>query len=453
MLDIKGKKVLVVGLGKSGLAAALFLRRCGAKVTVSDVRSAEQLAKEIPTLLEAGIMVETGGHGLLTFRRQDLIVVSPGVPMDTPELAQVKSFGLPVIGELELAAHYLKGKMLAVTGSNGKTTTTTLLGEILTAGGLPTLVGGNIGVPVIDLIESSTDESWSVLEISSFQLETTFEFHPSIAVILNITPDHLDRHGSFENYVRIKERIFAAQTGQDCLVLNAGNAPCVAAAERAASKVYWFSNEHPVEQGAWVEDEQVVYRSQKDAATETVMPLSGIPIKGAHNVENVLAAVCSARLAGVSVEAIRSAVEKFKAVEHRLEYVATRKGVEFYNDSKATNVDATAKAIAAFNGGIHLILGGKDKGSPYTVLADLLRERASAVYTIGVAAPKIEADLRGVVPILSCETLQKAVAAAAAAARPGEVVVLAPACSSYDQFDNYEQRGRIFKQLVKELRD
>jgi UDP-N-acetylmuramoylalanine--D-glutamate ligase len=336
-------------------------------------------------------------------------------------LAQVKSFGLPVIGELELAAHYLKGKMLAVTGSNGKTTTTTLLGEILEAGGLPTLVGGNIGVPVISLIESSTDASWSVLEISSFQLETTFEFHPSIAVILNITPDHLDRHGSFDNYVRIKERIFAAQTEQDCLVLNAGNAPCVAAAERAAAQVYWFSNEHPVEQGACV--------------------------------ENVLAAVCSARLAGVSAEAIRSAVEKFKAVEHRLEYVATRKGVEFYNDSKATNVDATAKAIAAFSSGIHLILGGKDKGSPYTVLADLLRERASAVYTIGVAAPKIEADLRGVVPILSCETLQKAVAAAAAAARPGEVVVLAPACSSYDQFDNYEQRGRVFKQLVTALRD
>jgi UDP-N-acetylmuramoylalanine--D-glutamate ligase len=453
MLDIKGKKVLVVGLGKSGLAAALFLRRCGAKVTVSDVRSAEQLAKEIPALLEAGIMVETGGHGLLTFRRQDLIVVSPGVPMDTPELAQVKSFGLPVIGELELAAHYLKGKTLAVTGSNGKTTTTTLLGEILAAGGLPTLVGGNIGVPVVALIESSTDASWSVLEISSFQLETTFEFHPSIAVILNITPDHLDRHGSFENYVRIKERIFAAQTKEDCLVLNADNAPCVAAAARAASSVYWFSNEHPVEQGAWVEDEQVVYRSQKGAATETVMPLSGIPIKGAHNVENVLAAVCSARLAGVPAEAIRSAVEKFHAVEHRLEYVATRKGVEFYNDSKATNVDATAKAIAAFNGGIHLILGGKDKGSPYTVLADLLRERASAVYTIGVAAPKIESDLRGVVPILSCETLEKAVAAAAAAARPGEVVVLAPACSSYDQFDNYEQRGRVFKQLVKALRD
>jgi UDP-N-acetylmuramoylalanine--D-glutamate ligase len=411
------------------------------------------LAKEIPTLIEEGIMVETGGHGLLTFRRQDLIVVSPGVPLNTPELAQVKSFGLPVIGELELAGRFLKGKILAVTGSNGKTTTTTLLGEILKAGGLPTLVGGNIGVPVIALIDDSTDQSWSVLEVSSFQLETTDEFHPAIAVILNITPDHLDRHGSFENYRAAKERIFAAQTADDFLVLNADNAPCVAAAAHAASKVYWFSLEQAVEQGAWVEDGQVVYRAQKGGPVEKIMPLSEIPLKGAHNVENVLAAVVAARLAGVPAASIHSSVEKFQAVEHRLEFVATRNGVEFYNDSKATNVDATAKAVAAFKGGIHLILGGKDKGFPYTILAPLLRERAKAVYTIGVAAPKIEADLRGVIPIHSCETLDKAVAAAAAAARPGEVVVLAPACSSYDQFDNYEQRGKVFKQLVKELRD
>ena len=223
MMQLKNKKVLVVGLGKSGLAAALFLRRRGAQVTVSDVRSAEALAKEIPALIEEGIMVEAGGHGLLTFRRQDLIVVSPGVPLDTPELAQVKNFGLPVIGELELAARFLKGKMLAVTGSNGKTTTTTLLGEILAAGRLRTLVGGNIGVPVVALIEDSTDETWSVLEVSSFQLESTEEFHPAIAVILNITPDHLDRHGSFENYAAAKERIFAAQTAEDSLVLNADN--------------------------------------------------------------------------------------------------------------------------------------------------------------------------------------------------------------------------------------
>jgi len=452
MMELKGKKVLVVGLGKSGLAAALFLRRRGAQVTVSDVRSAEALAKDIPALLEAGIMVEAGGHGLLTFRRQDLIVVSPGVPLETPELAQVKSFGLPVIGELELAARFLKGRIAAITGSNGKTTTTTLLGEILKAAGLPTLVGGNIGVPVIGLIDESTDESWSVLEVSSFQLESTVEFHPQIAVILNITPDHLDRHGTFENYALAKERIFAAQTGADFLVLNADNTAAEAAATRAKTQVYWFSVERPVPQGAWLQQGSVVYRAGEDAPIETVMPLSGITLKGTHNVENVLAAVCAARLAGASPEAIRRAVESFQAVEHRLEYVATVNGVEYYNDSKATNVDATAKAIASFSKGIHLILGGKDKNSDYTLLTQLLRERVCAVYTIGAAAGKIESHLRGVLPIYSCATLDKAINAAASAAKPGEVVLLAPACSSFDQFESYEHRGRIFKELVNELR-
>ena len=450
MMELKNKKVLVVGLGKSGLAAALFLRHRGAQVTVSDARSAEALAKDIPALLEEGIMVETGGHGLLTFRRQDLIVVSPGVPLNTPELAQVRSFGLPVIGELELAARFLKGKILAITGSNGKTTTTALVGEILEKAGIPTLVGGNIGVPVVSLIEATTDETWSVLEISSFQLESTVEFHPSIAVILNITPDHLDRHGTFENYALAKERIFAAQDANDSVVLNADNARSAQAAVRSPARVYSFSVEHPVECGAWLEQGYLIYRHSEDEPAEAVMPLSGIPLKGTHNVENVLAAVCAARLAGAPVDAIRKAIEDFRAVEHRLEYVATINGVEYYNDSKATNVDATAKAIAAFNSGIHLILGGKDKGSDYTQLAQLLRQRVRAIYTIGTAAAKIESQLRGVVSIRTCETLDVAVNAAANAARPGDVVVLAPACSSFDQFENYEQRGKVFKQLVSE---
>jgi UDP-N-acetylmuramoylalanine--D-glutamate ligase len=452
MMELKGKKVLVVGLGKSGLAAALFLRHRGAQVTVSDVRSAEALAKDIPALLEEGIMVETGGHGLLTFRRQDLIVVSPGVPLNTPELMQVKSFGLQVIGELELAARFLKGKILAITGSNGKTTTTALVGEILEKAGIPTLVGGNIGVPVVSLIEQSTDETWSVLEVSSFQLESTFQFHPSIAVILNITPDHLDRHGTFENYALAKERIFAAQDENDCVVLNADNARAAQAATRSKAAVHWFSIEHPVQQGAWLEDGFVLYRDRQDGAIEKIVPLSGIPLKGAHNVENVLAAVCAARKAGAPAQAIRSAIEGFQAVEHRLEYVATVNGVEFYNDSKATNVDATLKAVAAFQSGIHLILGGKDKGSDYSLLSQLLRARVRAVYTIGSAAAKIESQLRGVVPILSCETLDSAVIAAASAAHPGEVVLLAPACSSFDQFENYEHRGHVFKELVSDRR-
>ena len=450
MMELKGKKVLVVGLGKSGLAAALFLRHRGAQVTVSDVRSAEALAKEIPALLEEGIMVEAGGHGVLTFRRQDLIVVSPGVPLDTPALGQAKSFGLPIMGEVELASRFIKGRMLAITGSNGKTTTTALVGEILKKSGLTTLVGGNIGVPIIGLVGESTDETWSVLEVSSFQLESTIEFHPAIAVILNITPDHLDRHGSFENYARAKERIFAAMDQNDSVVLNADNVPAAAAAGRATARIYWFSVEHPVKQGAWLEDGHVVYRAAEDAEIERVMPLKSIPLKGAHNVENVLAAVVASRRAGVPADAVRRAVEAFQAVEHRLEYVATINGVEFYNDSKATNVDATAKAVAAFSSGIHLILGGKDKGSDYTLLHPFLRERVRAVYTIGSAAAKIESQLRGVIPLLSCGTLDKAVGEAAAAAHPGEVVLLAPACSSFDQFENYEHRGRVFKELVGE---
>ena len=449
-MELKGKKVLVVGLGKSGLSAAMFLRQRGAQVTVSDMRSAAALAKEIPALLEHGIMVESGGHGLLTFRRQDLIVVSPGVPLDTPEIVQVKAFGLPVIGELELAAQFLKGNILAITGSNGKTTTTALTGEILTAAGIETQVGGNIGVPVVDLITKSTASSWSVLEVSSFQLESTELFHPRIAVILNITPDHLDRHRTFENYAMAKERIFSSQTRADSLVLNAGDPRTAAAATRTTAQVYWFSLEGPVERGAWVQDEHIVFRASSDAAIETIVALNAIPLKGTHNVENVLAAVCASRLAGAPAEAIGKAVQSFRAVEHRLEYVATDNGVEYYNDSKATNVDAAAKAIAAFPGCIHLILGGKDKGSNYADLSDLLRKRVKVVYTIGSAAAKIESQIRGLVPIVSCETLDKAVAAARKAARPGDVVLLAPACSSFDQFENYEHRGRVFKELVLE---
>lgn len=447
-MELKGKKVLVVGLGKSGLAAALFLRRRGAQVTVSDVRSAEALANDIPALLEEGIMVETGGHGLFTFRRQDLIVVSPGVPVDTPELVQVKKFGSPVLGELELAARFLKGKTLAITGSNGKTTTTSLCGDILTAGGLPVQVGGNIGVPVIALVDGSRDDGWSVLEVSSFQLETIEQFHPQIAVILNITPDHLDRHGNFANYVVAKERIFANQSLEDALVLNADDDAASRCAARAGSRVFWFSRKRIVRQGAFIHDGVIHFRAAEQSAPEAILKVASISLKGEHNVENVLAAVCAARVAGVASEAIRKAVENFRAVEHRLEFVANVNGVDYYNDSKATNVDAAMKAIAAFPSGIHLILGGKDKNSDYRVMRPLLESRVKAVYTIGAAAEKIVTHIEGASPIVSSGTLDAAVNAAAEAAQPGEVILLAPACSSFDQFENYEQRGRVFKDLV-----
>ena len=451
MMDLKNKRVLVVGLGKSGLSAAMFLRAQGARVTVSDTRSAVALEKEIPALLEAGIMVESGGHGLLTFRRQDLIVVSPGVPMDTPEVKQVVAFGLPVIGELELASRYLQGRVVAITGSNGKTTTTTLVGKIFADAGVPTLVGGNIGLPVIDLVANSTQETVSVLEVSSFQLETVEEFHPWIAVMLNITPDHLDRHGSFESYVAAKERIFARQDTKDFLVLNGDDRVTQMCAAQAKSEVFWFSGTKTVRRGAFVRDGVIVWVEKEGGVTEPVMPVAEIPLKGAHNVENVLAAVCTARLGKILAESVRASVAGFRAVEHRLELVRKFNEVEYYNDSKATNVDAAMKALASFPGGIHLILGGKDKDSDYSTMADMLKKRVKVVYTVGSAAEKIERQLHGVVKMVSAQTIETAVAKAAKAAAPGDVVLLSPACSSFDQFENYEHRGRVFRQSVMEI--
>jgi len=447
---LKNKRVLVVGLGKSGLAAAHFLKTLGARVTVSDARPAMLIA-ELSELLEQGFSVEAGSHGLLTFRRQDLIVVSPGVPMSTPELKQVRAMGAHIIGELELGSQYLQGEVIAVTGSNGKTTTTSLIGEILKATGRPTLVGGNIGRPVTAMVEDSTPESWSVLEVSSFQLETVETFKPKIALVLNITPDHLDRHGTFEAYAALKARITEFQTAEDFLVLNGEDKETQMIAAKTKAQVYWFSGRRPIKQGAFVHGESILFVAREGAKPEPVMPVAEISLAGAHNVENVLAAICAARLAGVESETIRASVRAFKAVEHRLEFVREVGGVRYFNDSKATNVDATIKAVEAFAGGIHLILGGKDKGSDYRVLESLLRERVKAVITIGSAAEKIERQLDGVVKIERAETLARAVAFAAAAAVAGDTVLLAPACASFDQFENYEQRGRVFKELVAAL--
>ncbi len=312
-------------------------------------------------------------------------------------------------------------------------------------------MGGNIGLPVIDLVAKSTPKTVSVLEVSSFQLETVEEFHPWIAVVLNITPDHLDRHGSFESYVAAKERIFARQNASDFLVLNADDRVTQMCAARAKSEVFWFSATKAVRRGAFVRDGVIVWVEKEGGVTEPVMPVSEIHLKGAHNVENVLAAVCAARLAKVAAESVRASVAGFRAVEHRLELVRKFNDVEYYNDSKATNVDAAMKAVASFPGGIHLILGGKDKDSDYRVMADMVKKRVKVVYTVGSAAEKIERQLHGVVKMVSAQTIETAVAKAAKAALPGDVVLLSPACSSFDQFENYEHRGRVFRQSVSEL--
>ncbi len=451
LMELKDKRVLVVGLGKSGVASALFLKERGARVTVSDARSGDDLRDEIPALLDHGIIVETGGHGERTFRGQDLIVVSPGVPVDSPLLAQARSLGETVIGEIELAAWFLRGPIVAITGSNGKTTTTSLTGEILTAGGLPTLVGGNIGTPAISLAAQAKPDSVIVLEVSSFQLETIQTFRPRVAVVLNVTPDHLDRHRTFEAYVDAKARMFENQQGTDFAVLNEDDPTCVTMAARTRAKVFWFSRKKEVKQGARVQGGNILFRdgAEKEAQRE-IMQVSEVPLKGAHNLENVLAAICAGALMGCAPEKIRQAVRDFKAVEHRLEFVATIRGVEYYNDSKATNVDATIKALESFPANIHLILGGKDKGSDYSVLNDLLRQRVKRVYTIGAAAAKIESQIKGV-EVVRAETLENAVRKANAVAEAGDMVLLAPACASFDQFKNYEQRGQVFKEVVRGL--
>lgn len=447
-MELNGKRVLVVGLGKSGVASALFMKKQGARVTVSDTKSGDELRNEIPVLLDNGITVETGGHGDRTFQGQDLIVVSPGVPVDAPPLVQARSLGENVIGEIELAAQFLPGPIVAITGSNGKTTTTTLTGEIMTASGFPALVGGNIGTPAISLAERAKPGTVIVLEISSFQLETIQSFRPKVAVVLNVTPDHLDRHRTFEIYAAAKTRIFENQQSEDCAVLNADDSTCVAMSKKTRAQIYWFSRQNEVERGAWVRDENIVFRD--GSGQREIMQVSEIPLKGAHNLENVLAAVCASVLMGCSAEKIRQAVHGFKAVEHRLEFVASIGGVDYYNDSKATNVDATIKALESFPSNIHLIVGGKDKGSDYTVLNDLLRQRVKRVYTIGAAAGKIESQIKGA-EVVHAETLENAIRQAHSSAQAGDVVLLAPACASFDQFKSYEHRGRVFKDAVQAM--
>jgi UDP-N-acetylmuramoylalanine--D-glutamate ligase len=447
--DLSGKRVLVVGLGRSGVAASLFLREHGARVTISDSKPQEHLRGEIPHLLDKGIEVESGGHGERTFQQQDLVVLSPGVPLSLPQLAPARHEGIPIIGEVELASRFLQGHTIAITGSNGKTTTTSLTAEILAAHGRDVLLGGNIGTPVISLVGKSSPGGWNVLEISSFQLETIQHFHPEVAVVLNVTPDHLDRHGTMEAYIAAKQRIFENQGSGDRAVLNADDANCLRMGEGLQTQVFWFSRKKEVQQGAFVRSGNIVF-FRRDVGETPVLPSADIPLKGAHNLENVLAAVSITMIAGCEPDRIAAAVRGFRAVEHRLEYVATIQGVEYYNDSKATNVDATIKALESFHN-VHIILGGKDKGSDYSLLNPLLRERAKRVYTIGAAAAKIESQIAGATEIVSAGTLDMAVKKAVTCAVPGDVVLLAPACASFDQFENYEQRGRVFKELVDSL--
>ena len=453
--DLQGKRVLVVGLARTGMAAALFCASRGARVTATDQKPEADLAETVASLRSAGVALALGAEQA-NLAEQDLLVVSPGVPANALLLEEARKLGIPVWSEIELAWRFLRGKLVAITGSNGKTTTTSLLGHILKTAEIPALVGGNIGVPLLSLVDSSTDDTVTVAEVSSFQLETIDAFRPEIGVLLNLTPDHLDRHASFEAYADAKLRIFENQRERDAAILNADD-PEVTRRMPNGPRVYWFSRKKRVAAGAFLFDEQILFRADGDE-TELARR-SDIGLRGDHNVENVLAACAAAFLVGAPLAAIADGVRSFPGVEHRLEFVADVAGVQFYNDSKATNVDAALKAIEAFpvsppksdKGRLIVIMGGKDKGSPYTPLREPLAARAGSVMLIGAATEKIASDLDKAVPVERAGTLDRAVQMAKREAKSGDIVLLAPACSSFDQFDNYEQRGRIFKELVAKL--
>jgi UDP-N-acetylmuramoylalanine--D-glutamate ligase len=448
VIELAGKKVLVVGLARTGVATALFCAERGAHVTATEERPEAQLREMAVKLRAAGVTLELGGHRPQTFVEQDLIVPSPGVPPTMPALAAAHAIGVPVWSEIELAWRFLRGRLICITGSNGKTTTTSLIGHILETAGLPVQVAGNIGTPLISRVDISSDASFTVVEASSFQLELISGFRPDIGILLNVTPDHLDRHGSIEAYGAAKARLFENQTENDAAVINADDA---VAAQYAPTgpRVFWFSRLKRVASGCYLRGDEIVFRC--DGAESILLERKIIGLRGNHNLENVLAAAATARLAGVEPAAISEGIRTFAGVEHRIEYVATISGVDYFNDSKATNVDATLKALDAFSGNVLVILGGKDKGSDFGILRQALRNQARMALLIGSAAEKIESQLAGVIPVERAETMAGALEIAFRRAQPGDTVLLAPACASFDQFDNYEHRGRVFKQLVREL--
>jgi len=442
--ELQTAKTLVVGMGRSGLAALELLRRKGVTATATDLQPLEAMPPDTAARLDA-LGVPFAVQRDAVFEGVDLIVLSPGVPADLPPLRAAAARGAKVIGEVELAGLFLKGGTIGITGSNGKTTTTALTGHILRESGIPAQVGGNIGNPPANMVASSRAGQWNVLELSSFQLETTDKFRVAIAAILNLTPDHLDRHYTLESYAAAKRRILETQTAGGRAVLNADDGICREFGEITREPAVWFSSRRRLDTGLWIEGGHIRYDGQR------LIDLRDIPLRGIHNAENVMAAAAAAHLAGADLEAVAAAVRTFPGVEHRLEHVCSVNGVDYFNDSKATNVDAALKAIGAFQGGLWIILGGKDKGSDYTPLQGPLKEKARAALLIGTAAAKISNHLGGAVEEIRCGTMERAVEEASRRARPGDTVLLAPACASFDQFDSYEHRGQVFKSLAAKL--
>jgi UDP-N-acetylmuramoylalanine--D-glutamate ligase len=446
---LRHSKVTVIGAARSGVAAATLLQRQGATVFVSDNEPEAKLTSHIPHLMSAGIEFETGGH---TDRVYDcsLMVISPGVPSRAPVVLEAKRRGITIISEVELASWFCKAPIVAITGSNGKTTTTTLLGRILYDAKTKHVVAGNIGKAFSGVVLELAETDVAVLEVSSFQLDYCETFRPRIAVILNITPDHMDRYeNSMERYAASKARIFMNQTADDVLIYNVDDEWTTKTIRRAHSRTIGFSVRQQVPEGAFVDGGEVV--TVLSGKQSRLLPTSEISIPGMHNLYNAMAAALAGQLLGVGTASIRATLKNFKGVEHRLEFVREVDGVKYVNDSKATNVDSVWYALQAFHEPMVVLLGGRDKGNDYSKLVDLVRKNVRAIVAIGESAGNVEKAFSGVKPITRAASMREAVAAARALAQPGDVVLLSPACASFDWFENYEHRGKLFKELVNEL--
>jgi UDP-N-acetylmuramoylalanine--D-glutamate ligase len=449
MMDLKGKNTLVVGLARTGVALAHFLADAGARVTVTDQAPAAELAEQRRDIENLGVSEELGVPQPSRVADYDLILLSPGVPPEVPWLEAARQAGVPVWGELELASQFITIPVIAVSGTNGKTTTTMLVGKFLEKSGFRPLVGGNIGTPLISLLSRQSEGDFLVLEVSSFQLDTASHFHPQAAALLNITPDHLDRYPDYTAYVASKAGLFRCQTPEDLKVLNADD-PLVRSLNQGPQRVYRFSTIETLPVGAWVENGAV--RVKRAAAQEERFPLADILLPGRHNLENIMAALLLALDAGANPSACREVLAHFQSLPHRLEWVARIGGVDFYDDSKGTNVGAVARSLAYFDRPLILIAGGRDKDSDFTLLSPLIREKVKALVLVGETKEHLAQAWDGLAPVYLAADLAKAVSRSWEVSQPGDVVLLSPACASFDMFRDYAHRGETFQQLVREVR-
>ena len=448
-MEYNGKKALVCGMARSGIAAAKLLNRLGARVTLQDMKKREEISADVLALEGEGIVLYTGANPDEIACAQDLIVLSPGIPCDLPFIAAAEEAGIEVISEVELAYRLTPCPITAITGTNGKTTTTTLTGEIMKTAYSGTAVVGNIGIPYSEEVERLTEKDWVVAEISSFQMEKAKEFHPHISAVLNITPDHLNRHKTMDVYIAMKERVFAKQTAADFCILNHGDEICRKMADKTAAKVFFFDSSETLAEGIYLDGDAIEVRW--GAINETLIHVDELQILGVHNYENVMAAAAMGICAGIALDTIRAVLKGFAGVAHRIEYVATVDGVDYYNDSKGTNVDASIRAVLAMKKPIVLIGGGYDKGSSFDEWTKLFPGRVKHLVLIGVTAPKVRASAEkfGFTAISDCETFEEAVNLCREKAEDGDCVLLSPACASWGMFDNYEQRGDMFKEQVR----